>query len=184
MDSMTGTLETPEKTDVRDKIVSPGDKIEVLIKELMLKPSWGSKDVIEKLRNMRNSIGNSMKDVIDMIPSPKKIKVDAVKKYDVLYLAVLGVPHYFLVHRVAEDTVTGIIFSSKDKSHSIYQIQKDRFFKHSYATSTYLSVDLEDALSSFVRVYENRSEADLIFNMVRDFYTKALNTKHVEHSKR
>lgn len=165
---------------VRDKMVHSSDKIESMIREIMAKPSWGSKEVVDKLRSMKSSIGHSMKDVIDMIPSPKKMRVDFVKKYDVLYLSVLGVPHYFLVHRVSEDSVTGVIFSSKDKSHSIYQIQKDRYFKHSYATSTYISVDMEEALNAFVRVYENKSEADAIFNVVRDFYTKMLNSKPVK----
>ena len=174
---MNTEITTTTAPTVQDKIVYSGDKIESLIKDIMAKPSWGSKEVVEKLRSMKSSIGHSMRDVIDMIPSPKKMRVDFIKKYDVLYLQVLGVPHYFLVHRVSDDSVTGIIFSSKDKSHSIYQIQKDRYFKHSYATSTYISVDMEDALNAFVRVYENKSEADTIFNIVRDFYAKALNTK-------
>lgn len=170
------TKEPVEKVSVTDKMMAAGDKLEVLIRELGTKPSWGAKEIVEKIKSVRSNIGHSLKDVMEFIPTPKKMKVDHLKKYDVIYVNMMGIPHYFLVHKIQDEKVYGVVFSSKER-YSVAQIQKDRFFKHSYATSSYLYVELEDALESFSRVYENKQEADMIFTKVRDFYANALGTR-------
>ncbi len=153
------------------------EKFNNLIKDVESKSTWNTKELLVKLNTVKQNVGHTLKDVVDFIPSPKKITVEEIKKYDVLYLTLFGLPHYFLVHKVFENQVYGVIFSSKERLHSIHQIEKDRFFKNNYATSTYLIVDINEAYPNFVRVYESKPEADLIFNLVKEFYSKNLNTK-------
>lgn len=99
--------------------------------------------------------------------SGKIIEVEQIFVYDILYFSMFGYPHYFLVHHIENDLVYGIVLSSKDKAHSLYQIENDRYFKGNYATNVYTSIPLEDALKCYTRTFESKKEATKIFNIVR-----------------
>lgn len=97
----------------------------------------------------------------------KTNKVASVKKYDVLYVPAMGVPHYFLVHRVIDQVVYGIVFTSTNKpAFCIHEVKKDRILEGSFATNSYLSISLDQALNSYIRTYETKSEANEIFSKV------------------
>ena len=155
-------------------------QVKSLLEEINTKPSWGNKELINKITSMGQSISQQMKNdgTATVFETSKKTKVETIKKYDVLYLSLVGSPHYYLVHQVDGDMVYGVLFSSKNKpSHSIHEITNDRFFSGSYGTNSYLPVSLEEAKDAFVRVFESRSEADLIFKKVKDHFKSVLKLK-------
>jgi hypothetical protein len=155
-------------------------QIQSLIDEIATKPNWGTRELVPKVTSMGQSISQQMKNngTATIVESSKKTRVELIKKYDILYLSLVGIPHYFLVHQIDGDVVYGVIFSSKNKlSHSIHEITNDRFFVGTYGTNSYLPVSLEEAKESFVRVFESRSEADVIFKKVKDHFKNVLKLK-------
>jgi hypothetical protein len=156
-------------------------QIDNLILSVQTKPTWSSKELVAILNPMKQSIVDQLKSedkvIINEVPN-KKMTVSDIKKYDVIYANTMGMPHYMLVHKVKDGVVHGVIFSSKDKAfHNIHPVAKDRHFTGSYATNSYLAVLEEDAKDKFVRVYENRKEADLIFRLIKEYYKKVLNIR-------
>ena len=146
-----------------------------LIKELSNKPSWGPKELTLRLQSISNEITLELikNGSVINVNSTKKYKVEALKKYDILYLPLIGIPHYFMVHRVIEEKVYGVIFTSKDKSHVvIHEVQKDRILKGSYASNAYLCVDINEAKDAFIRTYEDKKEGSEIFKKVVSLYKK------------
>lgn len=156
-------------------------QIESLIAEVNSKPSWGAKELLPKLQSTSQKIEEQLQaegKLIQVASSKKKTKVKVIKKYDVLYLPLTGLPHYFLVHKVEKDVVYGIIFTSTNKpEHCIHEIVEDRVLEGSFATCTYFSVSLPEALDSFIRVYESKKEADEIFTKLRAHYKSVFNLK-------
>jgi hypothetical protein len=156
------------------------DKLEELIQLIDTKSQWNKDDLKNKLIQTQQSILNKLSNdgKLEIIgKSSKMTNVKYVKKYDVLYMPIFGIAHYFLVHQVKNKLVYGVLLSSKDKSHSIHKITIDRYFKDNYATSTYVFVDELDALKCFVRAFENKKEADMIFIKVKNHYKKVLNLR-------
>lgn len=155
-------------------------QIDGLVKDLSTKPTWSAKELLPKLQSVSSQIENQLADggqLINVVGG-KKTKVQVIKKYDILYVPVVGVPHYFLVHRVVNQVVHGIIFTSANKPEfCIHEIKKDRILEGSFATNTYLAVDLAQAMNSFIRVYESKAEADLIFSLVTDHYREIFKIK-------
>lgn len=155
------------------------EKLMALLKKLDTKPQWGSKELKVELTTAIQSavsiLNNEGK--INVSSTGKMVSVDKIKKYDILYLSLVGSPHYILIHKVTEDQVFGVVLSSKDKAHSIHLIKQDRFFAGGYATHSYLSSDIASAKGAFVRVYENRQEADEIFRKVKQHYQNVFKFK-------
>lgn len=148
-------------------------QVDDLIKDLGSKPTWSAKEMLPKLHSLSSQIENHLSaggQIVNVVGG-KKNKVKTIKKYDIIYVPVVGVPHYFLVHKVIDQVVYGIIFTSTDKNaFCIHEIQKDRILEGSFATNSYLAVDLAQALDNFIRVYETKTEADLIFAKVTKHY--------------
>lgn len=154
------------------------DKLEQLIQLIETKPNWSKGEIKNKLIEAQQSITSKLTNEgkLEIVGKAAKMtNVDKLKKYDVIYIAILGIAHYFLVHQIKDEIVYGVVLTSKDKSHSIHEIVSDRYFKHNYATSTYLFVNLPDALKCFVRTFEDRKEANQIFIKVKNHYRKVLN---------
>ena len=142
------------------------------------KTSWGSKELLDKIDKLKQSITDKARtdgNLQVVVTGGKKVTVEEIKKYDVVYLPLIGMPHYMLVHKVISETVYGVVFSSKDKeSHFIHTIKEDRYFIGSYASNAYLAASLAECKDSFVRVFESRKEADVIFNKVKDYFKNTL----------
>ena len=155
-------------------------QIDDLVKDLGSKPTWSAKELLPKLQSVSSQLENQLNaggQLVNVV-SGKKTKVQVIKKYDVLYVPVVGVPHYFLVHKVVDQVVHGIIFTSTDKpAFCIHEVKKDRNLEGSFATSSYLAVDLPQALNSFIRIYESKAEADLIFTKVTEHYRNLFKIK-------
>lgn len=146
---------------------------EKFTKELASKPSWGAKELTSKIQKISNEIEAELEETgkVISVTSAKKNRVTALKKYDILYLPLVGIPHYFMVHRIVEKKVYGIIFSSKDKhTYTLHEVEKDRVLAGSFASTAYLCVDLEEAKKSFIRTYEDKKEGNLIFKKVISHY--------------
>lgn len=155
-------------------------QIDDLLKELNSKPTWSAKELLPKLHSVSAHLEKQLTagGQIVNVTSGKKNKVQVIKKYDVLYLPLVGIPHYFLVHQVVGQVVYGIIFTSTDKpAFCVHEVKKDRIFEGSFATNTYLAVDLPQALGCFIRTYESKAEADLIFTKVIDQYRSLFKIK-------
>lgn len=155
-------------------------QIDDLVKDLGSKPTWSAKELLPKLQSVSSQLETQLNaggQIVNVIGG-KKTKVQVIKKYDVLYVPAVGVPHYFLVHKVVNQVVYGIIFTSTDKpAFCIHEVKKDRTLEGSFATNSYLSVDLPQALNSFIRVYESKTEADQIFAKVLEHYHELFKIK-------
>ena len=156
-------------------------QIDVLIKDINTKPNWSAKELAPKLQSLSNQLENQLQTegkVVNFTGASKKSKVKVIRKYDLLYLAIVGVPHYFLIHKIDRDTVFGIIFTSTNKpEHCIHEVMEDRILEGSFATCTYFTVSLAEAMDSFIRVYESKKEADDIFVKVKAHYKTVFNFK-------
>jgi len=156
-------------------------QIDVLIKDINTKPNWSAKELAPKLQSLSHQLENQLQTegkVVNFTGASKKSKVKVIRKYDLLYLAIVGVPHYFLIHKIDRDTVFGIIFTSTNKpEHCIHEVLEDRILEGSFATCTYFTVSLAEAMDSFIRVYESKKEADDIFVKVKAHYKTVFNFK-------
>ena len=156
-------------------------QIDVLIKDINTKPNWSAKELAPKLQSLSHQLENQLQTegkVVNFTGASKKSKVKVIRKYDLLYLAIVGVPHYFLIHKIDRDTVFGIIFTSTNKpEHCIHEVMEDRILEGSFATCTYFTVSLSEAMDSFIRVYESKKEADDIFVKVKAHYKTVFNFK-------
>jgi hypothetical protein len=144
-------------------------QLEDLSKHIATKPTWSAKDLVSKIQGLDAKLTNELADSGQLIKivGGKTNKVSSVKKYDVLYVQAMGVPHYFLVHRVIDQVVYGIVFTSTNKpAFCIHEVKKDRILEGSFATNSYLSISLDQALNSYIRTYETKSEANEIFSKV------------------
>lgn len=148
-------------------------QLDDLLKDLGTKPTWSAKELMPKVQSVSQQITDQLNDtgqVVNMT-SGKKTKVSVIKKYDVLYVGAIGIPHYFLVHKIIDQVVYGIIFTSAHKpAFCVHEVKLDRTFEGSFATNTYLAIDLDQAMNSFIRIYESKTEADEIFRKVSAHY--------------
>ena len=91
-------------------------------------------------------------------------KVEYIKKYDVIYTQHLNITnHYALVYKVTIDAVYALVITSKEKVFCFHLIENDRYFKPGYISESLIKIPIEQAKENFVRVWENRKEADVIF---------------------
>lgn len=155
------------------------DALEIFLKEINKKPTWSSKELLSKIHSLKGALTLELqsKGTIDISKSAKRISVSVIKKYDIVYLPMGGIPHFVLVYKVSEDSVIGVTITSKDKVHSLHQIKEDRFFDDGYATNSFITLPLDDCFKNFVRVFESKYEADLIFNKVKDYLNEVLSNK-------
>jgi hypothetical protein len=148
------------------------EEFKQLLAFLNSKPTFSGKEVLQKVQETETKLKGKL------IGCEPRVKVvDEIKKYDVLFVMTIGIPHYLLVHRVTTDKVYGVVLSSKDKAHKVCEIGVDRYFKGNFVTNTYMSFDLAYCKERFARKFENRKEADLIFRNVKTFYKDAMNLK-------
>jgi hypothetical protein len=155
-------------------------EIDNLIKSVNSKPTWSTKELLPKLQAASSQLENTLSSggQIVNVSAGKKNKVQTIQKYDILYLPLIGIPHYFMVHKVIDQVVYGIIFTSTDKSaFCIHEVKKDRILEGSFAANTYLSADLAEAKNSFIRTFENKAEADQIFGKIAQHYQSIFKLK-------
>ena len=127
---------------------------------------------------MKQSIMDQLKSEDKLIIQanlPKQSTVPFIKKYDVIYAKLMGVPHYMLVHKVKNGLVHGVTLSSKNKPwHTLCEILEDRHFVGTYVSNSYMTFDETEAKENFIRVFESRKEADRIFRMIKEYYKNVL----------
>jgi len=149
-------------------------EIEKFIKgELASKPTWSSKELTTKLQSISNKITETLEDEgkIVSVSSSKKYTVSVLKKYDIVYVSAIGVPHYFMVHRIVGEIVYGVIFTTKTHDHFfLHTVKGDRIFEGNVVSNTYLSISKDLALKSYIRVYEDKKEAEEIFRKLKAHY--------------
>ena len=133
-------------------------------------PAWqGSKhSAINKINlefnNLKNSLSSSK---AIQVEGSKSVTAGTLKKYDVVYVELITGAHFVLVYKIIEDKVFGLNITSNNRAFCIHEIKHDRFFEGSFLTSTLMEIPLEDAKKKFVRVFESKREADLIFSTYR-----------------
>lgn len=140
------------------------------IQKLGTKQQWG-------LKELRSELGQVITKEAEE-KQKKILKISSLQKYDLVYLSLYGgVPHYILVEKVKDDKVFGIVLSSKEGIHNLKPIEKDRVLKGGWFSNTYCLLDLQTALEKFVRVYENKSEANQVFRMIKQTYHPLFSNK-------
>jgi hypothetical protein len=149
-------------------------QIQTLIDSLGNKPSVSGKDLINQLHSISQSIEDSIdsNSMIVVKGGCKLNKVDEIKRYDILYVSVLGgIPHYFMVDKVVDDKVFCVCFTSTLKDYLIlHKVTGDRIFKDNFIVNTYYCLSLDEAKNSFVRVYEDKQEAIQVFNKIKKYH--------------
>jgi hypothetical protein len=143
--------------------------------ELASKPTWSAKELAPRLQSISHKLTEKLENdgKLMTVSSSKKYKVSGLKKYDVIYVSAIGVPHYFMVHKVIGEVVYGVIFTTKTHEHFyLHTVKGDRIFEGNVVSNTYLSISKDMALESFVRVYEDKKEADEIFRKLKGHYRK------------
>lgn len=137
------------------------DALDLLINHIRNQPSTEKGDILNRLNDLRRYL---------TVP-PKKITVEVLKKYDILYADTLGLgPHYILVYKVTDTEVFGVVLSSKDKVHTLCPLEGDRVLQGGFATKLYMNFDLDICKTLFVRVYESKKHADKIFRLLKNYY--------------
>ena len=153
-------------------------QIQSYIDSISNKQQIQAKDIISNLKSISQSIEDS-KDSGSLISvkGGKLLKVDEIKRYDVVYVSMLaGVPHYFLVDKVVDDKVYCLCLTSTFKDYLVlHEVAGDRTFIGSYISNTYYCLSLEECKKSFVRTYEDKREALLVFNRVKRYYKDVFN---------
>ena len=133
---------------------------------------------VSKLQSVNQSIEDSMADgSLVTVRGSKLNAVDEIKKYDIVYVSILGgIPHYFMVHKVVDDKVYCVCFTTTVKDYLLlHKVVNDRLFNDSYVVNTYYCLSLAECKKSFVRVYEDKREATLIFNKITRYYKTLFN---------
>lgn len=149
-------------------------EIKILLEELPKKPTFSNKEVVSKLQALNSAMEQSMeKDGTLVVLKGGKInKVDQIKRYDIVYISVLGgIPHYLMVDKVIDDKVYCVCFSSTKKDYFIlHEVENDRILSGSYVTNIYFCLSLDECKKNFIRVYEDKREALRIFNKIKSYY--------------
>lgn len=154
------------------------EKVANIKNNMVKKSSFSAQQCIDEILEVGAKIENSLdRDgmLFNIAPGSAKgrlNKVDEIKRYDVLYISILGgIPHYMIVDRVFEDGVYCLVVTSKFKEHLILdEIKGDRIFNGNFVTNTYMPISMEEAKKSFVRVYEDKAEAYRFFQKVKKYY--------------
>lgn len=97
------------------------------------------------------------------------ISVSHIKKFDIVYVPTFGRNHYILVHKVKNNTVYGLVFTSREACWTMMEMQGDRKFKGSFISNTYHCFPAEECLDNFVAVYEDKKEANKAFKTIKDY---------------
>lgn len=163
---------------------SINDKIVEVRNNQQKKPTYNVTQVVELFQAVNNNIEKELEleDKIINIPpisSGRLNKVDVIKRYDVIYASILGgIPHFMIVDKVVDETVYCILVTSKLKEHVVLEeIKFDRIFVGNFISNIYITVSLEEAKKSFVRVYEDKAEAYRFFVKIEKYYKKLFNLK-------
>lgn len=163
---------------------SINDKIVEIRNNQQKKPTYNVVQVVELFQSLNNGIEKELEldDKLISVPpisSGKLNKVDVIKRYDVIYVSILaGVPHYMIVDKVVDESVYCLLVTSKLKEHVVLEeIKFDRIFAGNFISNIYITVSLEEAKKSFVRVYEDKAEAYRFFAKIEKYYKKLFNLK-------
>lgn len=133
------------------------------------------------ISSLSNAIEKDLVEISQSLAKPnKKLVITELKKYDILYIQTFGTAHYLLIHRVDihENLVYGVTFTSTYKSElCLHKVERDRLLVNSWATSGYLAIPLDIAQVSFVKVFEYKKEANIIFQTTINYYKKIFKLK-------
>lgn len=157
-------------------------EIQELVNTFSGKPTWSSKELKSKMQSVSDKLANALENegkLINIQGSglPKMTTVNTLKKYDIVYVSLLGgMPHYYIIYKVDDKRACGLCVTSTFKeSNWLHTIKNDRIFMGNFVSNTLLSIELAEAKSSFVRTFEDKREAGRIFKKMTKFYETLLN---------
>lgn len=142
--------------------------------ELQTKKNWTNNEITAKVFNVRDKLKSEL-DKNGQISAPilpRCSTVDKLKKYDIVYMKTFGTTHYILVYKVKDNKVYGVAITSNEKA-TIHKIGRDRIFHDNYIGKSIVEYDHNEAKENFVRIYEDKREADAIFRQLK-FYHKTI----------
>ena len=147
------------------------------------------KNQISNCQNFSKAWVNSLLDKMDsdyrqdladcnkVVNVGKIFKPIEIKKYDIITSIVHNSPHPCLIFKIDSDFVYAISFTTTQHCRVVYEIKESRFFNGSFVTNTIVKLTKEEALKSFVGVFDNKKEANHIISLVKDFYKNLFNLK-------
>ena len=126
------------------------------------KPSFSVQQCVDELIALGHKVETDLDNdgLVFSIPANaakgKLNRVEEIKRYDVLYVSILGgIPHYLIVDRVFDDVVYCLVITSKFKEHLILDtIKGDRIFNGGFVTNS----------------YEDKTEAYRFFQKIKKYY--------------
>lgn len=146
-------------------------QLDDLLSLVNTKPTWSNKELTEKIKSINQSITDSLSNSgqIEIRRVQKSFKVETLKKYDIIYASFLGsLPHYCLVYKVTDDLVWFAVITSKEKEFVVHTIKNDRTFENNFVSNLLFCIPKEVACESFIRIFESKTEADIIFKKIKE----------------
>lgn len=132
--------------------------------EINTKPSWGR----DQLRALGDKMGVTTSR--SNISTPDDIRVGDV--FSSVFTA-----HPALIISVNEDSVTAVVMSTKEATHSIYQIKSSRFFRGNYITYTIINHTIEGARAKYLGYMDNKGEIKHIMKLLKAKYKQVLSLR-------
>ena len=133
------------------------------------KLTWNSKDLNHILNQKYTEI------IPLLLEDNKKVKVDILKKYDICFVPTMGFIHYVLILKVDTEISHGLVLSSKEDIHNLYQFKYDRFFKDFFVTNSLLTFSTEECKKNYVRRLETIKEARHIVKLYKNYLLQQIN---------
>lgn len=100
-----------------------------------------------------------------------------IRKYDVVALSIgnmyLRPAIVFKIDR-KRDVCAVVPFSTTEGSYCLEKIQSSRFHQDSWMCNNIHILKIEEARAAYTSTFDNKKEADRLFNLLKQFYKKLL----------
>jgi hypothetical protein len=130
---------------------------------------------INRMKEFTEIMGASI--VVDGISAKAPNKVEEVRVGDVISYHIARSPHPCLIFKIdeEEDICYAAVMSTKhDKPHSVYPIEKSRIFKGSCISNTIIAVNKEQAIDSWLCIFDSPEELKECVKKLKLLYKKVL----------
>ena len=110
----------------------------------------------------------------NVIIAGKVFKPVSIKRYDLLYAHAGAIPHPCVVIRIRDNNVYCLPITSQPGKQNIKSIERSRFFEKNYFYNNIIVLSTEEAMKSFVGVFDSKKEVDEAVRNMKEFYSKIL----------
>lgn len=143
-------------------------------KQIKTKKLWSKDDLYSLVNQIKEDLVTAEKDNGRVINMGKVYKPETLQKYDIITSFVCGTAHPCIVYRVDDKYVYAICMSTTEAPHNIHKFEQSRMFK-CWLTNSVIRNTKEQALTKFVGLFDNITEADVAFEKVKLLYKDLFN---------